>query len=475
MAASVIFSGSPLSTYPVHQSRREVATNVNISPFDGRYQLQVALAPEPEPPKTLYLEGSVGFKVTGQVQVSSFVCQLYGLGQTATRRLPGQIVPSKVPSTTYLGAVVVSGDPTAPEVAIVPGSNIYDPTSRTAKTEGAGIHADFTYEGRSYFSDPVSLTGEVVVGWTLLFKGGEVLEPYSAIVLQPIITFSNATSKGRGPYGTLFTSRMGSDPYPTTSASTRMQIEVGAAQTVGSQYSIRTPVDLAYGTTVYDEGGIYEVVSFPGDGFRYVNFSVSDEGTAGVTIIVETYPPPSYGRVLQTVQSSTSAPVTKTIPREDYYLQNNQLLSLELSTEADAPFIGVSAEGFFAVIFSDFAILRRFLSRHPLPDLSPSGAFGVPLKGTLINPANVPGMTYATELLTLNLNLIYQSRLLVVAPTKLGDLSYQGKRIYDIANDANRWYGSGQGEYVDYELIKNINESFVRGKASKWALENLYD
>lgn len=470
MPTSVVFSGTPLCSYPVHQARREVSVTATISPFDQRYQLQVALTPDPEPSKTLYVEGSVGFKVTGEVQVTSFVCQLYGLGMSSTRRLPGQIAPSKVPSTTYLGAV--SCDAKALEVAIVPGSNVYDAQSRAVKIGGAGIHGDFTYQGRSYFSDPVSLTGEVVVGWSLLFKGGDLIAPYSALVLQPIITFSNASSAGRSPYGTLFTSRIGADPYPTTSASTRMQIEVGPAQVIGSQFSIRAPVELGYGSTVYDEGGIYEIVSFPGDGFRHVNFSGAEGETVGATVIVEPYPS-SVGK--QTLQVSTSPLVTRTIPREDYYLQNNQLVSLELAIGADAPFIGVSSEGFFAVIFNDFSILRRFLSRHPLPDLSPSGQTGVPLKGTLANPATVPGMTYATELLTLNLNLIYQSRLLVVAPTKLGDLFYQGKNIYDIANLANRWYGSGHGEYVDYELIKNINESFVRGKASKWALENLSD
>jgi hypothetical protein len=294
--------------------------------------------------------------------------------------------------------------------------------------------------------------------------------------MRPSFTFVGAIPGPKGPYGSVVGKIVGGVPRVT--ASTIMKFEAFPLATIGNLVSLRVPVELGYGSSYFGKGGLYEVVDLSaGTGaFRSLKLTGSPGETAGVTVVTEPYPlSPLTTPERCTYQTSSSNPEfgSFTVPREAYYQDSTTITRLELALGMDPLSFGGVDEGWVCT-FNNFYRLREFLRRPP-------GAYvvneelqmGVVLEDTLTNPTQCKGWVYATELLTLNINLVRQNRLLVITPNSLGAFTYEGGYVYDIVNAANRWIGGGGGDYVPYALLKNLNESFVGGRASRWALENL--
>lgn len=439
-----------------HENRRETKLVTRLVPEDSElpsYQLQLSFEPSEPSGPVLTLEGSVGMTVSGgEVDLRSAAIELYSVA--GGRK-------------TFLGRVVL-GDGPGPVPVISGGKIVY------VQTEKAGLEGDLITGGVSHFSRArLSLAeGDHVIEWRVSFSS---TQSYPSYEMRPSFTIVGATPGPRSLYGSVVGKLV--DGVPRVSASTVMRFEAWPVAVRGDRIALRVPVELGYGSSVFASGGLYEVLDVTSGAFRALNLTGPPGETVGVTVITEPYPlNPLTTPERCTYEISSSNPEfgSLTIPRHQYYQDPSIISTMELaSLGADFPVMGGVGEGWVCT-FTRFDRLRKFLRRPP-------GAFvvsddllrAVPLDCNLTNPAQCKGWMYATELMTLNLNLFMQNRMLLVTPNSLGAFMYEGTYVADIALAANAWIGTGVGEAVPYELLKSINESFVGGRASRWALEHL--
>lgn len=479
---TVTLTGQPILGVSRETKRPQtMRANIVTDQQVGHYQLQISfVSPASQAEDILTIEGSIEVDLTGgPAVVESVGLALYG-SSLPTARVPGEVIrPWNSPKRTYLGSVAIAGWPNTPAqvvggqgmLGIGPGAVPPKTATFFVPTAGAGLGGDVIVRGMSLFSraSPSLPAGRSEIRFRGYFSADSV-DGYQGLVIQPMVTFANAKPGIRPPYGSVVSSGSRTTVY------TKMAFGLGEvglpAQAGGPEIALRVPVDSGYGTAYFPSGGLYQIMDINSNPYAFLNFTGLPETTAGVSVITEPYPLSDLTaeRRLVVDVSVSQAASTITIPRHYYYQDPEVLTSIELALGADPPVIG-GVDGGRGARFTDFGALAKLMRFRPVR--SPNDTYGEVLFEDLTNPQEVPGAVWATELMTLNLNLVRQSRLLQIVDHRLGDYVYAGRVIYEWANSANRWFGTGEGEYVPYEILKSINESFIGGHASRWALENL--